>query len=489
MHSNPEPAFCCLKIIAINMNKIVSAVILTLFAYGCAPKMNEIRTENRSLPSTYNSSTDTINSANISWKNYFKDPNLALLIDTALINNQELNLVLQEIEISKNEIQVRKGEYLPFLNLRAGAGLEKEGRYTRHGAVDENIEIKPGKEFPEPLTDFLVGTYATWELDIWKKLRNSKKSAVTRYLASVDGKNFMITNLVAEIANLYFELMALDNLLDIVNSNIGIQENVFQIIKQQKDAAKATQLAVNRFEAQVLHTKNLQYEIRQKIVESENRINFLVGRFPQPVKRSANDFMEVTIDSVYVGIPIQLLSNRPDIRQAELEVAASKLDVSVAKANFYPSIKLDAGVGIQAFNPVLLVSPQSILFSLAGDMVAPLINKNAIIAIYKNASSKQLQAIFNYERAILSANVEVANLIAKLENYKLSLETKSQEVTLLNESISISNRLFNSARADYMEVLLTQREALESRVELIEIKLKQINAQVDIYRALGGGWN
>jgi len=471
------------------MNKIVSAVILTLFAYGCAPKMNEIRTENRSLPSTYNSSTDTINSANISWKNYFKDPNLALLIDTALINNQELNLVLQEIEISKNEIQVRKGEYLPFLNLRAGAGLEKEGRYTRHGAVDENIEIKPGKEFPEPLTDFLVGTYATWELDIWKKLRNSKKSAVTRYLASVDGKNFMITNLVAEIANLYFELMALDNLLDIVNSNIGIQENVFQIIKQQKDAAKATQLAVNRFEAQVLHTKNLQYEIRQKIVESENRINFLVGRFPQPVKRSANDFMEVTIDSVYVGIPIQLLSNRPDIRQAELEVAASKLDVSVAKANFYPSIKLDAGVGIQAFNPVLLVSPQSILFSLAGDMVAPLINKNAIVAIYKNASSKQLQAIFNYERAILSANVEVANLIAKLENYKLSLETKSQEVTLLNESISISNRLFNSARADYMEVLLTQREALESRVELIEIKLKQINAQVDIYRALGGGWN
>jgi len=471
------------------MNKIVSAVILTLFAYGCAPKMNEIRTENRSVPSTYNSSTDTINSANISWKNYFKDPNLALLIDTALINNQELNLVLQEIEISKNEIQARKGEYLPFLNLRAVAGLEKEGRYTRHGAVDENIEIKPGKEFPEPLTDFLVGTYAVWELDIWKKLRNAKKSAVTRYLASVDGKNFMITNLVAEIANLYFELMALDNLLDIVNSNIGIQENVFQIIKQQKEAAKVTQLAVNRFEAQVLHTKNLQYEIRQKIVESENRINFLVGRFPQPVKRSANDFMDIAIDSVYVGIPIQLLSNRPDIRQAELEVAASKLDVSVAKANFYPSIKLDAGVGIQAFNPVLLVRPQSILFSLAGDMVAPLINKNAIIAIYKNASSKQLQAIFNYERAILSANVEVANLIAKLENYKLSLETKSQEVTLLNESISISNRLFNSARADYMEVLLTQREALESRVELIEIKLKQINAQVDIYRALGGGWN
>ena len=162
------------------------------------------------------------------------------IIDTALINNQELNIIFQEIEIGKNEVRARKGEYLPFVGLRGSAGLEKQGQYTRPGAVEENLEIKSGTPFPEPLPDFMFGVYATWELDVWKKLRNAKKSAVSKYLASIEGKNFMVTNLVAEIANAYYELMALDNLLEIVKNNIEIQTNVFNIIVQQKQAAKKT---------------------------------------------------------------------------------------------------------------------------------------------------------------------------------------------------------------------------------------------------------
>ena len=123
------------------------------------------------------------------------------MIDTGLKNNQELNIILQEIEINKNEIRARKGEYLPYVNLSGGAGLEKAARYTRNGAVEDNIDIKPGTEFPEPLTDYSLGVYASWELDVWKKLRNAKKAAASRYLASIEGRNFMVTNLVAEIAS------------------------------------------------------------------------------------------------------------------------------------------------------------------------------------------------------------------------------------------------------------------------------------------------
>lgn len=471
------------------IHKSLITILVTFLFGGCVPVLHIAKTENKSVPASFNNSQDTINTAKIKWKEYFNDQNLIALIDTALKNNQELNITLQEIEISKNEVRARKGEYLPFVGLRGGAGLEKTGRYTRNGAVEKNIDIKPGTEFPEPLPDYMFGVYSSWELDIWKKLRNAKKAAVARYLSSVEGKNFMVTNLIAEITSSYYELLALDNKLEIVQRNIEIQGNALQTIKQEKEAAKVTQLAVNRFEAQLLNTKNLQYEIQQKIIETENRLNFLTGKYPQPIKRNSSVFNSIILDSIYAGIPSQLLVNRPDIRQAELELTASKLDVKSAKANFYPSFRITAGTGFQAFSPAYLVKPESMLYSLAGDLVAPLINRNAIKAAYYSSNAKQIQAIYNYERTILNACIEVVNQLSRINNFAKSYDTKSKEVDILIQSITISNNLFKSARADYMEVLLTQREALESKMELIEIKMIQMNAKVNIYQALGGGWN
>jgi multidrug efflux system outer membrane protein len=470
-------------------NKLAIAIIAISMLGGCAPALKVTKTENKTVPASYNNSQDTTNTAKIKWKDYFNDANLAALIDTGLKNNQELNIILQEIEINKNEIRARKGEYLPYVNLSGGAGLEKAARYTRNGAVEDNIDIKPGTEFPEPLTDYSLGVYASWELDVWKKLRNAKKAAASRYLASIEGRNFMVTNLVAEIASSYYELLTLDNQLDIIQKNIEIQNRSFQIVKQEKEAAKVTQLAVNRFEAQLLNTQNLQYDILQKITETENRINFLTGRFPQPVPRNSLSFTDIVLDTIYSGIPSQLLQMRTDIRQAELQLAAARLDIKVAKANFYPSFKITAGVGLQAFNPAMIINPQSLIYTLAGELVAPLINRNAIKATYYNANAKQIQAIYNYERTILNAHLEVSNQLSGINNFAKSYDTKSKEVDILAQSVTISNNLYRSARADYMEVLLTQREALESRIDLIEIKMKQLNAKVNIYRALGGGWN
>jgi outer membrane protein TolC len=173
-----------------------------------------------------------------------------------------------------------------------------------------------------------------------------------------------------------------------------------------------------------------------------------------------------------------------------LELAAAKLDIKVAKARFYPSLGISAAIGYQAFDPTYLVkTPKSLLYSLAGDITAPLINRNAIKAAYYNANAKQIQAVYNYERTVLNAYVEVANQLAKINNLEKSYDLKSKQVDALSQSIGISNSLFKSARADYMEVLLTQRDALESKFELVETKMQQMNAMVNIYRALGGGWN
>lgn len=470
------------------INRILIGVLVGAGLYSCAPKM-AVRSASKDVPNQYATSGDTTNSANVDWKNYFQDENLIALIDTALQNNQELNIFLQEVEMLRNEVRARKGEYLPSVGVGAGAGLDKVGRYTRYGALEANNEIKPGEEFPEPLGDYMFGAFATWEVDIWKKLRNAKKSAFTRYLAGIDGRNFLVTNLIAEIASSYYELLALDNQLEIVEQNITIQSDAFEVVKLRKQSARVTELAVRRFEAQLLDTRSLQYNIRQQIIEVENRINFLVGRFPQPIQRNADFFNQQDTDSIQSGIPSQLLENRPDIRQAELELAASKLDVSVAKARFYPSLGISAGIGYQAFNPeFLLETPESMLYYLGADLVSPLINRNAIKAAYFNANAAQLQAIFNYERTILNAYIEVANQMANIGNLQNSYELKEQQVEALTESINISNSLFQSARADYMEVLLTQREALDARFDLIETKMNQKLARVSIYRALGGGW-
>ena len=465
----------------------IVCVLFTILA--CKTPVLVQKNESARVPGSYTAlAADSVNSGKINWRTYFKDPHLRALIDTALANNQELKITLQEIEIAKNEVRARKGEYMPFVNLKAGLGLDKGARYTSKGAVEHGVEIKPGKELPDPIGDYNVGAFATWELDVWHKLRNARKSAATRYLATIEGKNFMVTNLVAEIANSYYELLALDNELEIINQNIEIQTNALTTVKLLKNSTRSNELAVMRFQAQVLKTQAMQYDIQQKIVETENVINFLTGRFPQHVERSSEGIEKLFPEVTRLGLPADILANRPDIKKAELELAANKLDVQVAKARFYPSFGLSAGIGLQAFNPVYLVKPQSALFNLAGDMVAPLINKNAITADYLNANARQIQSVYEYERSILSGYIEVVNQLSKIKNLESKYELKEQEVDALTKSITVSNNLFKSARADYMEVLLTQREALESKFELIETKMLRMNAMVNMYKALGGGW-
>ncbi|GGF22233.1 TolC family protein [Echinicola rosea] len=468
----------------------LGAAFLSLAFTSCKTPSVVEKAPDTVVPESYGRAADTVNTARVKWQEFFTDPYLNALIDTALSNNQELNIILQEIAVSKNEIQAKKGEYLPFVDIKAGAGLDKVGRYTSRGASEATTDIEPGREMPEPLPDFMVGAFASWEADIWGKLHNAKRAAVARYLSSVEGKNFMVTNLIAEIANSYYELLALDNQLAIVKRNIKIQGDALEIVKLQKSAAKATELAVKKFEAEVFHTKSLQYDIQQEITEAENRINFLVGRFPQPILRDSEAFVDLVPNKVQAGLPAQLLENRPDIRRAEMELAAAKLDVKVAKARFYPSLGISAGIGFQAFNPSYLIkTPESLLYSLAGDLAAPLINRKEIKATYKSANSKQIQAVYNYEKAILNAYVEVANQLAKIKNLEKSYGLKAQEVEALTTSINISGDLFKSARADYMEVLMTQRDALESKFDLVETKMQQMNAFVNMYQALGGGWN
>ena len=469
--------------------KYFSIAFLILFSSCSIPKVEQ-REANKDFPESFSNNLDTNSAAKTDWREFFEDENLINLIDSALTNNQELNIMAKEILIASNDVMARRGEYLPSARLNAGAGAEKVGRYTSQGANDANTEISEGKEFPEPLTDFMLSADVSWELDVWNKLHNATDAAAKRYLSSIEGKNYMVTQLIAEIANSYYELEALDNQLLILEDNIRIQQDALRTVKIQKEAGKVTELAVKKFEAEVLKNRSLVFNIKQDITITENRINFLLGRYPQKIERSSDQFTNTTPKTIVTGVPSQLLQNRPDIKQAELLLEADKLDVEAARANFYPAIRITGRLRLQSYNPgSFFQTPESMLYGIVGDMVMPLLNRNAIEAQYLNANYSQMQSVYNLERTILNAYFEVSNQLSNMENLISSYQLKSEQVDVLLQSTAIANSLFNSARADYMEVMLTQRDVLDARIELVENKMKQMNSLVLLYKALGGGWD
>ncbi len=478
----------------LNYKNTIAVLAVSLILGSCkAPMATMIKDEVKdNIPQNFQQEAQAdanTNSGTTPWREFFTDPNLVSLIETALKNNQELMITLQEIEIAKSGVLAKKGKLTPTVTAGAGVGLKKAGRYTSEGAGDATTDIEPGKEMPDPLGNFGGGLSATWEVDIWKKLRTEKESAVAHYLSTVEGKNFVLTNLIEEVANNYYELLSLDNQLDIIQQYIKLQQKAVEIAKIQKEASATTELAVKKFEAELAKSKAAEYSIRQDITEKENQINALLGRYPQPIVRTKESFMTMIPQTVYTGIPSQLLANRPDIKQAEYELKSAKLDVEAARKEFYPSLEISAVLGLEAFKPSYLVKmPESIAYNVAGELAGPLINKSAIKANFQTADARQIQALYEYDKTILGAYLDIANLMAKVKNIDQYYQLKSQETKSLEQSIDIANQLFKNSRADYLEVLLNQRDALDAKMELIEAKQKQLTTVVDIYKGLGGGW-
>ena len=473
-------------------NAVATAIVvglLLLVLPGCGiPKLG-LAKHGPPLPGDFNGATTSDNTSYVGTSEFFNDPRLTGLINQALWGNQQLRILSQDIAIANNEILKRRGAFLPFVTLGGSASLDKLSTYTPFGADLSQIVSPTGQPFPNPLPDFLLGADITWQVDIWRQLRNARDSAGLRYLGTVDGWNFVVTRLVADISENYYKLMALDKQLETLDRTIALQEQSLEIAKSQKEGARGTELAVQRFQAEVRKNQSDKLIIYQQIIETENRINFLAGRYPQAVERDSNGFIDLNLYTLSVGVPSQLLLNRPDIRQAERDLQAAGLDVRVARANFYPRLTITSGVGYEAFNAkYLFFTPESLIYGVAGGLVAPLINKRAIQADYLTANAKQLQAIYEYQRVTLNAFTEVVNRVSKVQNYSRSIELKKQQLDSLESAVDVASKLFQNARVEYMDVLFAQRDRNDARLVLIDTKREQLSAIVNAYQALGGGW-
>lgn len=462
------------------------AIAVLLSSCGI-PDLNQAE-PGKDLPFSFNGVTTSENSSQVPIEEFFEDPVLTSLIDEGLAGNQQLKILAQDIQIANNEILARRGSYLPFVTVGGRAGLEKPSVFTPLGAVDDQLQYIPGENFPDPLPNFLAAANISWQLDIWRQLRNARDAATLRYLGTIEGRNYVVTRLVAEIAENYFGLMANDKRIENLNRIISLQEHSLEVAEQKKIAGQGTELAVQRFVAEIRKNTSEKLIIRQEIIELENRINFLSGRFPQSVERLSDEFFDLNLHELRLGVPAELLQYRPDIREAERQLEAAGLDILVAKANFYPKVMLTSGVGWEAFNTkYLFTTPDSLIYNVAGDLVAPLINKMAIRAEYMNANARQLAACYNYQRTILNAFVEVINRINMVANYTNSVEIKKQQLEALEASVEVATQLFQAGRVEYIDVLFAQRDLADARMVLIDTKRQQLTAIVDTYQALGGG--
>ncbi len=439
------------------------------------------------LPQTFNGTISSESSAQLGLETFYGDPVLIDLILQAENGNRELKVLEQEVQIASNEILARRGAYLPEVSAGLGGGIEKTSRFTRNGAVEENLEILPGKPFPDPLANVRLGFDISWNLDIWHAYRKAQQAAVQRYYANIERRNGFVTQLVADIAENYYGLMALDKRMENLDQTISLQQQSYKFALANKEAARGTELAVQRFLAEVRRNQSEKLIVQQDIIEVENRINFLMNRYPVVVQRQSAGFFDLNLNALSIGVPSQLLRNRPDIRQAERELAAVGLDVQVARARFYPSLIISAGVGYESFDPKYLFNPQAFAANAMGGLVAPLINKKAIQADYMSANARQLQAVYNYQRLILEAYTEVVNRVSMAENYRQSVEIKKQQLQALQASVNAATSLFQKAKAEYSEVLFSQRDLRDARTALIDTKRQQLAAVVKAYQALGGG--
>jgi NodT family efflux transporter outer membrane factor (OMF) lipoprotein len=446
------------------------------------------------LPDTFNGVATTDNLADVGIVEFFNDPVLSRLIVQGLVNNLELKIRNQDIWIASNEVQAARGAYLPFLGGMLRGGFDRNSRYTPLGAAEDQLTAPGGIRFPDPLGNVRLSTDLFWQIDIWRQLRNARDAANNRYIEAIERRDYLITQLVAEVANSYFELSALDQRLVYLDQTIQLQEQSLEVARAQKAAARGTELGIQRFLAEVRKNQSQRFIVQQRMIEVENRINLLVGRYPQRVERAAWNFINLDSRMLSVGFPAQLLVNRRDIRAAERELAAAGLDVQVARARFFPRLIITAGVGWEAFSPKYLFNPGAFIANAAGELTAPLVNRLAIRADYETANARQLQAVYDYQRTVLNAFIEVVNRMNGVANYRQSVAIQQQQVTALEESVNVARDLFNRpiveefARVDYVDILLATRDLLEARSNLIETKQQQLQAIVNAYQALGGGY-
>ena len=424
---------------------------------------------------TDNIEQDTLNIANVSWREMFTDPVLQEYIETGLQNNIDIRIALQQIIAAEAYLKQGKAGYLPTLN--------GDASFT-HQELSENSQF--GSLFSS-VNQYQLSADLSWEADIWGKIRSQKRAFDASYLQSIAAHQAVKTRLISAIASTYYQLLALDEQIRITQETVETREKSLDATKALKEAGNLTEVGVKQTEAQYYTAKGILIDLRNEERLLENTLSILLGEAPMQIERTDLDDQEITTE-LNIGVPVQLLRNRPDVIAAEYELINAFELTNVARSNFYPSLTLSATGGLQALEAEDLFSVNSLFATIVGGLAQPILNGRRIRTEFEVSEAQQEQARLEFRRTILTASKEVSDALYSYDAATQKIEVKRKEFEAYDLATNYSEELLVNGLANYLEVLTARENALNSSLDLSSARFNQLKAVVDLYEALGGGW-
>ncbi|KQT21006.1 RND transporter [Chryseobacterium sp. Leaf405] len=422
--------------------------------------------------------------AKIPYREFFTDPTLLSLIESGVKNNNNLKVSIKQIESAALSYNRSKWGNVPNVNLNiATASISRPSDNSMNGQMFGQML---GQRYIE---DYGTNVSISWEADIWGKIKGRKESALAAYLQTQEAAKAVQTQLIAQIAQGYYNLLMLDTQLDITNENLKLVNNTLRMISKQQELGITTSLSVQQQENtrdQMLATIPV---IEQSITIQENALSILTGKMPAEIQRTLKLTDMQTPEYKSVGIPAELLSYRPDVKSSELTVRQAFTNVKVAKASMYPALNITAQGGLNTFNfKNWFDIPGSLFGAAAGSLVMPLVNGKQLKTQYEQSKIAMEQSEINFKQTVLSAVGEVSNALANIESADKQETITVGLVARSDKAVTTSNKLFQQDMATYLDVITAQNNKLQAELSLANIKLQKLSSVVDLYRALGGGW-
>ncbi len=423
------------------------------------------------------------NIAKISYKDFFKDPVLVGLIDKAMIQNNDLQVALKQIEFASLAYNQSKWGNVPTVNATANATINRASDNSMNGMMGRQFM---GKRYTE---DYTTALNFSWEADIWGKIKGRKEQALADYLKTQEAAKAVKTQVVAAVVQGYYNLLMLDTQLEITKSNLMYADNTLKFLVKQQELGLTTALAVQQQEIvkdQILKTIPA---IESSVATQENALSLLTGSMPGKIERSASLNNVQSPDHVSAGIPLELLSYRPDVKTAELEVRKSAAAIHVAKMSMYPSLNITAQGGVNAFQISKWFSVPGSLFGMAAGAIAqPILNGKQLKTQYEQSKVLADQAEIGFKQSVLKAVGEVSDALVQIQKLEEQQKIAEGLVVKSNEAVKKADVLFKYNSATYVEVIMTQTNKLNAELELASLKAQRLNAITALYRSVGGGW-
>jgi len=470
----------------INMKKLINGLAVLAFALSSCNVSKDIGRPQAALPDTFRNSgrlADTTSIAAVQWKNFFTDPVLQTLIDSAIGRNYDMQEAVKNIEAAQLLFKQTKWNNVPEADLTVAASSDRPSSTSLDGLSLSEYNL------PNHIEDYTAYVSLSWEADIWGKIKNQSKAALAQYLQTIEAKKAVQTSLVAGVAEGYYNLLMLDAQIKIAQSNVRLDDSTLRIIRLQYNSGQVTLLAVQQADAQLQAASQLVPQFEQNIAIQENALSVLAGRLPGNINRSAVLTQTEVPADISAGLPSALLSNRPDVKSAELAVMEADANVGINKAYMYPALRITASGGTDSFRASDWFSVPSALFGMVAASVAqPLLDHKILKTQYQVAEVNRDKSVLQFKQSVLNAVGEVSDAMVKIEKLKEQQTIATNRVQTLNQATANANLLFKNGMANYLEVITAQSSVLQSQLDLATIKRDELTAVADLYRSLGGGW-